>query len=46
MASATAIAAIGAAECGEFIAHEVFDAGASVAAAAEYAYLVNKIAFF
>ena len=46
MASATAIAAIGAAERGEFVAHEMFDAGASVAAAAEYAYLVNKIAFF
>ena len=46
MCATSAITAIGPAHSREFIAHKMPAAGAPVAASAEYAYLVNKIAFF
>jgi hypothetical protein len=45
MSPSSAIAAIGAAQGSKLIPHEMFVAGATMTAAAVYAYLVYKIAF-
>jgi hypothetical protein len=46
MSATSTIAAIGSAQCREFISHEMLVASPAMSAATKYPYLVNKIAFF
>ena len=45
MSAAAAIATVGPAICGQFITTKVFDASATMTAAAVYPYLIYKVAF-
>ena len=45
MRSTAPVAPVGATQCGELVAHEMFITGAPVAAAAEYADLIYEITF-